>query len=117
MLADGPPPGRDAGLLPPTQRYTVEASFETRYHAYQASEQAVPQADLVGVITGGDAFAELVRLAVQRDPSLAHSDTSAAARAATSAAGPPPDAATGAIIRFSCLLVIAMMLQQNLSVT
>ena len=56
------------------------------------------QAELLsGGTSGDDAFAELVRLAIQRDPSLAHSDTSTAISAAHSAAGPPPDSATGAV--------------------
>jgi lipoic acid synthetase len=54
------------------------------------STSGAEQAELAAA-PPGDAFAELVRLAVEKDPSLA-----ARAAAATSAAGPPPGALPGA---------------------
>lgn len=54
------------------------------------------QDDLLDGLPSSDAFAELVRMALEKDPSLAPVHSSgAAARAASGVAGPSPDAAAG----------------------
>ena len=109
MLGSGPPPDRNAVLLPRTQRYCAQATLGLGTTRQVAKQPVQPQADLLSGTTSDDAFAELVRLAVQRDPSLAQPDTSSAARAASSAAGPPPDTATGAVRQSQGCQCLCMM--------
>lgn len=53
------------------------------------------QDDLLDGLPSSDAFAELVRMALEKDPSLPPVPSSAAARAASGVVGPSPEAAAG----------------------
>lgn len=53
------------------------------------------QDDLLDGLPSSDAFAELVRMALEKDPSLPPAPSSAAVLAARSAAGPTPESAAG----------------------